>query len=55
MPVPHIGKPKQPTVTICQLIEGEYQTEKFVKGQRLTSCIFPNLNLLTDDIFQQAQ
>ena len=32
--VRHIGKPKQPTITICKLIEGEYQVEKFVKGDR---------------------
>ena len=28
--VRYIGKPKQPTITICKLVEGEYQIEKFV-------------------------
>lgn len=52
--VRHIGKPKQPTITICQLIEGEYQMEKYVKGDRLKSSIFPELELTTDTIFQVA-
>lgn len=53
--VRYIGKPKQPTITICQLIEGEYQMEKYVKGDRLKSRIFPELELTTDTIFQVAQ
>ena len=51
----YIGKPKQPTVTICKLIEGEYQMEKFVKGDRLKSHIFPQLELTTDAIFNSSQ
>ncbi|WP_035798056.1 Uma2 family endonuclease [Crocosphaera chwakensis] len=53
--VRYIGKPKQPTITICQLIEGEYQMEKYVKGDRLKSSIFPELELTTDAIFQAAE
>ena len=50
----YIGKPKQPTITICKLIEEEYQMEKFVKGDRLKSSVFPELELITDKIFQVA-
>ena len=50
--VRHIGKPKQPTITICKLIEGEYQIEKFVRGDRLNSKVFPKLNLSTEAIFE---
>ena len=50
--VRHIGKPKQPTVTICKLVEGEYQIEKFVRGDRLKSSVFPELNLSTEAIFE---
>lgn len=50
--VRHIGKPKQPTVTICRLIEGEYQIEKYVRGDRLKSHVFPQLNLSTEAIFE---
>ncbi len=53
--VRYIGKPKQPTITICQLIEGEYQMEKYVQGSRLKSSIFPELELTTDVIFQAAE
>lgn len=52
--VRYIGKPKQPTITICQLVEEEYQIEKFVKGDRLQSFIFPQLELTTDAIFQKG-
>lgn len=52
--VRYIGKPKQPTITICQLVEEEYQIEKFVKGDRLHSSIFPQLELTTDAIFQKG-
>ncbi len=51
----YIGKPKQPTVTICKLIEGEYQMEKFVKGDLLKSHIFPQLELTSDAIFNSFQ
>ena len=50
--VRHIGKPKQPTVTVCKLIDGEYQLFLFKSGDRIESDIFPELNLMTDAIFQ---
>ncbi len=53
--VRYIGKPKQPTITVCQLIEREYQMQRFIAGQRLESSIFPKLELTTDAIFQAAQ
>ncbi len=53
--VRYIGKPKQPTITICKLIEGEYQMEKFVKGDLLKSNIFPQLELTTDRVFHAAE
>lgn len=51
----YIGKPKQPTVTVCQLMEGEYQMQQFIAGQCLESSIFPGLKLATDAIFQAAR
>ncbi len=53
--VRYIGKPKQPTITIFQLIEDEYQMQKFVTGQRLESSIFPELDLTTDAIFAATE
>ncbi len=52
--VRYIGKPKQPTITICQLIEDEYQMKRFIAGQYLESSIFPELELTTDAIFAAA-
>jgi Uma2 family endonuclease len=48
----YIGKPKQPTITICKLMEGEYQIEKFIRGDRVQSSIFPNLALTATAIFE---
>ena len=50
--VRYIGKPKQPTITVCQLVESEYQMQRFITGQRLESRIFPKLDLTVDAIFQ---
>lgn len=52
--VRHIGKPKQATVTLCRLVEGEYQLERLVSGQILCSSVLPQLGLKIDDIFASA-
>jgi Uma2 family endonuclease len=52
--VRYIGKPKRPTITLCQLSEGEYQMKLLVAGQRIESVILPELNLTVDDIFASA-
>ncbi len=53
--VRHIGKPKQPTITICQLDDGEYQIHRFIAGEKLVSSIFPQLNLTTDKVLSAAK
>lgn len=47
----YIGKPKQPTITICTLLEDEYQKRLFHSNDHLVSVIFPELQLSTDQIF----
>jgi len=54
-----IGNPKQPTISVCNLVDGEYQVSKFQNSDslrdassRLISQIFPDLNLTTIQIFQ---
>ena len=47
----YIGKPKQPTVTICTLIEDEYQKKLYQNNDQLISSIFPNLQLTAQQIF----
>ncbi len=46
-----IGNPKQPTISIYQLIEGEYQVSQFRGSDRIQSPAFPELNLNPDQIF----
>ena len=52
--VRHIGQPKQPTITICQLEGEEYQIQKFITGEKLASSVFPQLDLTTDAVFSSA-
>lgn len=47
----YIGTPKQPTITICQLVNGLYETQLFHRGAALISPSFPNLNLTTAQLF----
>lgn len=48
-----IGQPKQPTLSIYQLIDGEYQGQRF-RGKDLVnkSLIFPELSLTAEQVFQ---
>ncbi len=47
-----IGNPKQPTISVYSLVEGEYQVRQFFGGDRLISQAFPELNLNAEQIFQ---
>lgn len=53
--VRYIGSPKQPTITVYQLFDGEYQGEQFRRGKRLRSRVFSELNLTADQIFDEAR
>ncbi|MDZ7952049.1 Uma2 family endonuclease [Nostoc sp. DedQUE09] len=46
------GNPKQPTMSIYQLIDGEYQVTQFRSTDRIISPTFPELNLTAEQIFQ---
>jgi Uma2 family endonuclease len=39
----YIGSPKQPTVTVGQLVKGVYETRLFRRGEPLVSPQFPGL------------
>jgi Uma2 family endonuclease len=45
-----IGKPKQPTFTVCQLIVDEYHQTQFRLGDSIISPTFPELQLRLDDV-----
>ncbi len=47
-----IGNPKQPTISVCNLVDGEYQILKFRECDRIMSQTFPDLNLTANQIFQ---
>ncbi|MEL7035256.1 MAG: hypothetical protein AAFO04_06510 [Cyanobacteria bacterium J06592_8] len=49
-----IGKPKQPTVTICRLVGDEYQKQLLQNNNRLISSIFPELQLTAGKLFTAA-
>jgi Uma2 family endonuclease len=48
--VAFIGKPKQPTMTVCQLIDEDYTKQQFRLGQPIISPLLKNLQLRLDDI-----
>lgn len=47
----YIGSPKQPTLSVYQLVNGEYQINLFRGDERVESAIFPELNLTAVQIF----
>jgi Uma2 family endonuclease len=48
----HIGKPKQPTLTIATLIDGEYETQMFRGEEQVVSLTFPSLTLTAAQVMQ---
>ncbi|BBD57795.1 hypothetical protein NIES2109_05630 [Nostoc sp. HK-01] len=49
-----IGNPKQPTISVYSLVDGEYQVQQFRNNERLVSQTFPELNLTVEQIFQSV-
>jgi Uma2 family endonuclease len=51
-----IGSPKQPTITLYQLENGEYLPGKVFRGQEpLESALFPHLGLTAEQVFAMSQ
>lgn len=51
-----IGSPKQPTIMIYQLEDGEYLPGKVFRGQdRIDSRLFPNISLTAKQIFEMSR
>ena len=50
-----IGNPKQPTISIYQLVDDEYQISQFRGEERIISSTFPELNLTASQIFQAGE
>ncbi|MGD1932281.1 MAG: Uma2 family endonuclease [Leptolyngbyaceae cyanobacterium] len=51
----YIGKPKQPTLTICQLADDIYVKRQFRARDRLVSPLFPSLQLQASALFAAGQ
>jgi Uma2 family endonuclease len=50
-----IGNPKQPTFSVYQLVDGEYQVKQFRGADRIESPIFPELNLTPEQVFAKGK
>jgi Uma2 family endonuclease len=51
----YIGLPKQPTLSVYQLIDGEYQVQQFRAQDRILSAAFPDLTLTAAQVFAAGQ
>lgn len=48
----NIGKPKQPTLSICTLVDGEYKIQQLRGNQTLISPTFPGLKLTAEQVLR---
>lgn len=46
-----IGNPKQPTISVYYLVEGEYQVNQFKGADRIESPTFPELTLCVEQVW----
>ncbi|MDB9465292.1 Uma2 family endonuclease [Dolichospermum circinale] len=47
-----IGNPKQPTISVCNLVDGEYQISRFRDDEQVISQTFSELNLTANQILK---
>lgn len=48
----YIGNPKQPTISVYTLVDGEYEVQQFWGNERVVSSIVGNLELIAEQIFR---
>lgn len=48
----YIGSPKQPTITVCTLMDGEYELQQFRAGDVVISPTLPGLSLAVDALLR---
>ncbi|OLP20042.1 hypothetical protein BST81_02045 [Leptolyngbya sp. 'hensonii'] len=51
----HIGKPKQPTLSICTLVDGEYEIQQFQGNQTIVSPTFSDLELTAEQVLRAGR
>ncbi|WP_414517482.1 Uma2 family endonuclease [Nostoc sp. PCC 9305] len=49
-----IGNPKQPTISVYRLVEGEYQVTQFCGNDQIQSPTLTELNLTAEQVFKAA-
>lgn len=47
----YVGSPKQPILTVCTLVDGEYELQQFREGDRIMSPTLPEFTLTVDRVF----
>jgi len=51
----HIGKPKQPTLSICTLVDAEYEIQQFRGNQTIVSPTFSGLKLKAEQVLRAGR
>ncbi len=51
----HIGKPKQPTLSICTLVNGEYEIQQLQGDRAIVSLTFPDLKLTAEQVLSAGR
>lgn len=50
----HIGKPKRPTLSVCTLVDGEYDIQPYRGSEKVVSPTFPGLELTAGQILSAS-
>lgn len=53
--VRHLGSPKRPTMSVYELVEGEYLLRQFHGDDRIQSAVIPNLQLTVTQVVSSGQ
>ncbi|WP_121968662.1 Uma2 family endonuclease [Leptolyngbya sp. BC1307] len=48
----HIGKPKQPTLSVCTLVDGDYEIQQLRGSQTIASPTFPELRVTAEQVLK---
>lgn len=48
----YVGNPKQPTLSVYELVDGEYNLTQFRGHDKIESAAFPELNLTAQQVFE---
>jgi Uma2 family endonuclease len=51
----HIGKPKQPTLSICTLMNGEYEIQQLRGDEAISSPTFPDLKSTAEQVLRAGR